>query len=128
MGHRSQRCENGKKEIKDYFPLIPMDGLIGNGPAEYFRIDEGADGGIGIISSISNQFCQRCNRFRLTPDGYLRVCLGNEQEFDLKGPLRQGSTDSELKKIIQQALNYKPQGHSFGFKDIASRQMSAIGG
>lgn len=116
-----------KARLAGSFELIPTNGLPGNGPAEYYRIN-GALGRLGFISPVSDHFCSKCNRLRLTPDGYLRLCLGKEKEFDLKGPLRQGASDEELKKLIGQALKSKPRGHQFQLKELNGRQMSAMGG
>lgn len=116
-----------KERLAGSFELTPTNGLPGNGPAEYYRIN-GAVGKIGCISPVSNHFCQRCNRLRLTPDGHLRLCLGKEDELDLKGPLREGASDEELKELIRQALKSKPKGHQFHLKETNGRQMSAIGG
>ncbi|MDI6736123.1 MAG: GTP 3',8-cyclase MoaA [bacterium] len=116
-----------KERLANYFGLIPTNSLSGNGPAEYYRIN-GAMGRIGFISPISNYFCSRCNRLRLTPDGHLRLCLGMESELDLKEPLRQGASDDELKELVMQALRTKPTGHQFHLKQPNGRQMAAIGG
>jgi len=99
----------------------------GNGPAEYYQI-KGAVGNIGFISPISDHFCVSCNRLRLTPDGHLRLCLGQDAEVDLKLPLRQGATDEELQRIITQAVWNKPAGHQFQLDRPTGRQMVAIGG
>jgi len=116
-----------KERLASFFGLIPTNGLPGNGPAEYYQII-GASGKIGFISPMSNHFCSKCNRIRLTPDGHLRLCLGKELEFDLKRPLRQGTSDLELKELICQALKHKPKQHQFHLKKPNGRQMVAIGG
>lgn len=116
-----------KERLSSYFNLITTNGLIGNGPAEYYQI-EGAMGSLGFISAISRHFCSKCNRLRLTPDGYLRLCLGKEMEVDIKTPLREGTTDTELKQIIRQAVKHKPKGHEFYTAELNGRLMSAIGG
>ncbi|MEW6620951.1 MAG: GTP 3',8-cyclase MoaA [bacterium] len=114
-----------KERLARYFHLVPAKVEAGNGPAEYYQI-KGACGKLGFISSISDHFCQRCNRLRLTPDGHLRVCLGQTTEFDLKGPLREGASDNELTQIIIQAIKSKPISGNFNLK--GNRQMVAIGG
>lgn len=116
-----------KKRLSSSFDLIPTNGLPGNGPAEYYRI-KGAMGRIGFISPISNHFCSRCNRLRLTPDGHLRLCLEKEMEVDVKQPLREGASDEELKKLIIKAIKYKPKQHQFQLKKPNGRQMLTIGG
>jgi cyclic pyranopterin phosphate synthase len=116
-----------KYRLAGCFDLIPTNGLIGNGPAEYYQI-KGGKGEIGFISPISNHFCSRCNRLRLTPDGHLRLCLGKEEEIDLKEPLRKGVSDKELKGLILQSVMHKPKHHQFYARKENGRQMSAIGG
>ncbi|MBI4778806.1 GTP 3',8-cyclase MoaA [Candidatus Desantisbacteria bacterium] len=116
-----------KQRLSSDFEMIPYNSIIGNGPAEYYRI-KGAVGSIGFISPISNHFCVSCNRLRLTPDGHLRLCLGQDTEVDLKLPLRQGATDEELQGIITQAVWNKPVGHQFQSDRPTGRQMVAIGG
>ena len=101
-----------------------------NGPARHFRWP-GAEGMIGIISPISNHFCPSCNRIRLTADGKLRNCLFSDQEVDIKSPLRQGATDSELSQILKDSIVNKPEKHclqSDVFRKCQSRPMVAIGG
>ena len=101
-----------------------------NGPARHFRWPE-AEGMIGIISPISNHFCPSCNRIRLTADGKLRNCLFSDHEVDIKSPLRQGATDSELSQILKASIVNKPEKHclqSDVFRKCQSRPMVAIGG
>lgn len=117
-----------KERLSNYYELIPTNDLPGNGPAEYYRIN-GALGRIGFITPMSNNFCSRCNRIRLTPDGYLRPCLGENEEFDLKSLLRQGASDSELKGFITKVVKHKPKSHRFHqTKWKNTRQMINIGG
>lgn len=116
-----------KKGLSSLFNMALINGLSGNGPAEYYQIKNAA-GSIGFISPISNHFCAKCNRIRLTPDGYLRLCLGQENEVNIKTPMREGASDDELKGIINQALKHKPERHQFQTKSINIRQMVAIGG
>ena len=81
-------------------PLSPVStGVIGNGPASYYRL-EGALGSVGFISAVSEHFCARCNRLRLTADGFLRPCLMADGEIDLRTPLRRGATDQELVDLV----------------------------
>jgi len=116
-----------KKRLTSSFGLIPTNGLIGSGPAEYYQI-KGTGGKIGFISAISNHFCSKCNRIRLTPDGHLRLCLGREDEIDLKAPLRQGASDENLKNLILQAIKHKPKHHQFYLKKPTGRKMIDMGG
>ena len=116
-----------KERLNNSFPLIPFDEATGNGPAEYYQI-KGAKGVIGFISPISNHFCTKCNRVRLTPDGKLRPCLGNEKEINLKNLIRKGVSDEELKECILQGIKNKPKAHQFNIKNLQGRQMVALGG
>ncbi|PKN35511.1 MAG: GTP 3',8-cyclase MoaA [Deltaproteobacteria bacterium HGW-Deltaproteobacteria-19] len=101
------------------------------GPARRYRI-EGAKGEIGFISPISHEFCDNCNRLRLTADGHLRACLLSDDEIDLKPELRSGCSDEVLKALIRKAIASKPAGKSTLPGDPSPkkcrRQMSAIGG
>ena len=101
-----------------------------NGPARHYRWPDAA-GMIGIISPISHHFCPSCNRIRLTADGKLRNCLFSDQELDIKSPLRQGATDSELSQFLRDSIVNKPEKHSLQsdvFRKCQSRPMVAIGG
>lgn len=109
--------------------LIPVERGINDGPAERFKF-EGAKGEIGFICPISQHFCNRCNRLRLTASGQLRPCLLSDDQEDLKGPLRKGYSDSELAEIILKAARDKPLKHNLSINHPAglSGQMHAIGG
>jgi cyclic pyranopterin phosphate synthase len=111
-------------------PLEPvLDATGGAGPARRFRL-KGAPGEIGLISPVSEHFCGSCNRLRLTSDGKLRTCLFSDVEADLRTPLRDGSTDEEIERILLAAVREKPKGHAINenvFKKC-SRTMSLIGG
>ncbi|GAJ01893.1 unnamed protein product, partial [marine sediment metagenome] len=90
--------------------LEPCQTASGNGPAKYYRLP-GATGTIGFIGPLSDCFCSRCNRFRLTADGRLRPCLLEDSEINLKGPLRNGASPAELEKLMQQAAALKQERH-----------------
>ncbi|WP_072013767.1 GTP 3',8-cyclase MoaA [Myxosarcina sp. GI1] len=105
----------------------------GNGPADVFQIP-GAKGTIGFISQMSECFCDRCNRIRLSADGWLRPCLLNEQgQIDLKTMLRKGMSAIELQQQVKQLLAIKPEVN-FKQRDsgtdagVYTRTMSQIGG
>jgi len=87
--------------------LEPVDGPQGNGPATYFRLP-GARGTIGVITPMSHNYCDRCNRMRLTADGQLRPCLFGSIQTDLRGPLRRGE---ELQPHVSHTLAIKPERH-----------------
>jgi cyclic pyranopterin phosphate synthase len=84
------------------------------GPSSYWRIAESPDIRIGFISPHSHNFCGSCNRVRITVEGRLLLCLGNEHSSDLKQILRSYPTDSErLDRAIREAMNLKPYSHHF---------------
>ena len=101
----------------------------GLGPAVYGK-PEGFAGSIGFIGAVSHEFCDRCNRVRLTPDGMLKLCLNHSGGLDLRGMLRGGATDAELEQAILAAVLRKPERHGFGEKldDRELRRMNQIGG
>jgi cyclic pyranopterin phosphate synthase len=100
----------------------------GNGPAKYYRLPQ-ANGTIGFITPISDHFCFRCNRLRLTADGKLRPCLLSEQEIDLRQPLRNGIDSEELKKLIKKAVDSKPRQHELARGCVPhDRPFSQVGG
>jgi len=109
-------------------PLVAVDGN-GAGPARYYQVP-GAPGSIGFISPLSEHFCFRCNRLRLTADGQLLPCLMSEQGFDLRTPLRQGASDDDLRERVREAIRAKPAGHhmAMGSPGPLARPMSRIGG
>jgi cyclic pyranopterin phosphate synthase len=102
-----------------------------DGPAKIFKI-KGGRGEIGFINPVSDHFCSTCNRLRLTSDGKLRVCLLKEDEVDLKKALRENCSDTELAKLIHDAILLKPKQHDLICTENAikkcARNMSEIGG
>ena len=106
-------------------PCLPS---IGNGPAKYFRFPH-ARGTIGFITPVSEHFCFRCNRLRLTSDGKLRPCLLSDYEIDLKQPLRSGISSDGLKQLIQEAVANKPLRHHLAEGYLPKgRPFSQVGG
>jgi GTP 3',8-cyclase len=98
---------------------------IGNGPAHIYRL-RGAQGTIGLISPVSERFCQSCNRLRLTADGYLRPCLLSDVEIPLLPALRAGE---ELMPYFEKALSLKPPEHELAKLHLPQgRCMGQIGG
>ncbi len=87
--------------------LEPTAGPAGNGPASYFRFP-GAPGTVGVITPMSHNYCDRCNRMRLTADGRLRPCLFGDLHTNLRDPLRAGAP---LEPLIRQTLAIKPERH-----------------
>jgi cyclic pyranopterin phosphate synthase len=97
--------------------------------ARRFRFADGA-GEIGFVNPVSEPFCSTCDRIRLTADGQLRTCLFSRREWDLKTPLRDGSTDERLEQLIRFAVAHKELKHKINDPGFvrASRSMSQIGG
>ncbi|MEZ0325406.1 MAG: GTP 3',8-cyclase MoaA, partial [Fimbriimonas sp.] len=79
-----------------------------NGPARTYQLP-GAMGTVGFISQISNDLCSRCNRLRLTHDGFLRPCLMSDGELDLRTPVRNGATDDDLRSLFRHVVLQKPE-------------------
>ena len=101
------------------------------GPARYVRTDEG--GTIGFIAPLSRNFCDGCNRVRVTCTGEMYMCLGQAAKVDLRTPLRSSSNDLLLDAAIEAAIARKPQGHDFailgrGSAPAVERHMSMTGG
>lgn len=109
--------------------LIPSTGLSHDGPSRNFLI-KGTQTRIGVISAVSQHFCETCNRVRLTARGELALCLGQEDSVDLRAPLRAGVTDEALQNMIVEAMLKKPEKHEFNenVHNIEFRQMVNLGG
>jgi GTP 3',8-cyclase len=109
-------------------PLVPDGG--GPHPAARYRFADGAPGAVGFISSVTEPFCDTCNRVRITADGQFRSCLFALDEFDLRGPLRSGAQDAELESVVRAAVAAKWSGHRIDHPDFVrpARSMSMIGG
>jgi len=108
--------------------LIPVE-RRGKQPADRYKFD-GGNGEIGFISSVSNPFCNYCNRVRITPDGKLRTCLFSLKETDLKELIHLNATDQEITKKIIDAVWVKEAGHLINRPGFVrpKRTMSQIGG
>jgi cyclic pyranopterin phosphate synthase len=115
-------------------PLAADDGagVAGGGPARYLRVAEGAFAGarLGIISAVTEPFCETCNRVRLSATGRLHTCLALDDDCDLRGPLRAGASDGELGAGIAAAIRGKKRGHDFTAcgGGAPKKHMVAIGG
>jgi cyclic pyranopterin phosphate synthase len=114
--------------IHDAYALAPAD-RAGAEPAQVHRFADG-HGSVGIIASVTEPFCDHCNRVRITADGQLRTCLFAVGEHDLKALLRSGAGDEALADFITAAVWKKEPGHKINQPDFVkpSRSMSAIGG
>ena len=118
-----------RRDLSEHFELFPTSESTG-GPSRYFRI-AGRDIRVGFISSHSHNFCGDCNRVRVTAEGRLLLCLGQEHSADLRRVLRGNPTDNErVKNAIVEAMNRKPRGHEFelGSEPVIARHMSMTGG
>ena len=102
----------------------------GTEPATSYRFADGARGGIGVIASVTQPFCDTCNRLRITAEGQVRSCLFALKETDLREPLRAGASDEELAALIRTDVWRKWSGHRINHPDFVQpvRSMSMIGG
>ena len=101
-------CTEVLHRVREIDKLEPVPGPFGNGPAEYYQFP-GAPGTIGVITPMSHNYCDRCNRMRLTADGQLRPCLFGDLQTNLRDPLRAGE---DLALHIRDTLDGKPERHS----------------
>ena len=100
-------CGEALSRLRRIDRLESAAGPRGNGPATYYRFP-GAPGTVGVITPMSHDYCDRCNRMRLTADGQLRPCLFGHIQTDLRGPLRRGEP---LAPLIEETLRIKPERH-----------------
>ena len=108
--------------------IEPCTAPIGVGPAKYYQLP-GAEGTIGFITPVSEHFCFRCNRLRLTADGKLLPCLLSDQEVDLKHTLRTGASGEEIKRLLLEAIASKPEGHRVALGVVPQKRlMTQVGG
>ena len=110
------------------FPLTAVGHA--NEPATSYTFSDGAPGRIGVIASVTEPFCDTCNRLRLTAEGQVRACLFSLEETDLRGPMRDGASDDELAALIRTTVWRKWSGHRINHADFVqpARSMSMIGG
>jgi cyclic pyranopterin phosphate synthase len=102
------------------------------GPARYFNVKE-TGRRVGFITPMTHNFCESCNRVRLTCTGTLYMCLGQDDQADLRGVLRSGASDADLEDAIREAISRKPKGHDFIIdrrheRPAVARHMSVTGG
>jgi cyclic pyranopterin phosphate synthase len=118
-------------DLADHFSLEGSDYATG-GPARYVRVKE-TGGRIGFITPLTHNFCESCNRVRVTCTGTLYMCLGQEDAADLRAPLRASESDDMLHEAIERAIARKPKGHDFVIDrttrlPAVGRHMSVTGG
>ena len=119
-----------RARLSQHFTLEDIPDRSG-GPARYARVAE-TGGRLGFITPMTHNFCESCNRVRVTCTGTLYMCLGQEDAADLREPMRATTSDELLHAAIDEAIARKPKGHDFvinrGAKPAISRHMSATGG
>jgi cyclic pyranopterin phosphate synthase len=129
---KKEKCINSADILKKISAIGELEQFEfrGKGPSRNYRI-KGAKGVIGIISPISNHFCDFCNRLRLTADGKIRPCLFSNEKIDIKGPMRNGATDKDIEALLRRAIEVKPQRHKLNENKSSLsliKTMSKIGG
>jgi cyclic pyranopterin phosphate synthase len=121
-----------RSRLAQRWTLTPTDYATG-GPARYVTVEE-TGRRLGFITPMTHNFCESCNRVRLTCTGTLYMCLGQDDAADLRGPLRaQGATEASVQAAIQNAITRKPKGHDFVIDrrrnaPAVARHMSVTGG
>lgn len=119
-----------KAIIKKKYKLIYTDDINTDGPASNYFIEGHPSSSIGFISAISNNFCSRCNRLRVTADGKVRLCLYKDLEFDILALLREGRSEAEIAAFFKSIIPLKPKSHSMKEEGWGNqkRKMFQIGG
>ncbi len=120
-----------RAELQKRWTLDEID-YVSGGPARYARVRE-TGGRIGFITPMTHNFCESCNRVRITCTGTLYMCLGQEDAADLRAPLRASEGDTLVEDAILEAIGRKPKGHDFVIdrrrnRASVSRHMSVTGG
>ena len=118
-----------RRELESFWTLQDLP-LQTGGPARYVRVAE-TGGRLGFITPLSHNFCEACNRVRVTCTGTLHTCLGREDASDLRAVMRAGASDEDLADAIRLAVDGKPKGHDFQIEraePAVARHMSTTGG
>ncbi|MEM8795785.1 MAG: GTP 3',8-cyclase MoaA [Pseudomonadota bacterium] len=120
-----------RADLSEHFTLTDIPYKTG-GPARYVKVEE-TGGRLGFITPMTHNFCESCNRVRVTCTGTLYMCLGQEDAADLRAPMRLGDDNDPLYSAIDEAIGRKPKGHDFIIdrrrkKPSVSRHMSMTGG
>lgn len=119
-----------KEKLSKHFKLVKSDHYTG-GPSRYFEIAE-TNKKVGFITPLTHNFCELCNRVRLTCTGKLYMCLGQEDSADFKNATRSSNWEKDLNKAIIEAISRKPKGHDFVIRrkqaPSVNRHMSVTGG
>jgi len=134
----------GEERLDQYLPLSLLRGRLkrswtleesdyrSGGPARYLQVKE-TGGRLGFITPMTHNFCESCNRVRVTCTGTLYMCLGQDDDADLRAPLRASEDDALLEAAIREAISRKPKGHDFVIdrhhdRPAVARHMSVTGG
>ncbi len=114
---------------RELVPLVPVGDPDPRAPSTDYQFKDGA-GRIGFIPSVSQPFCEQCNRFRLTADGRLRNCLFSLEESDIKTLLRESANDEQIVAAVRESIQQKWSGHNINAADFVQpdRPMYSIGG
>lgn len=123
-------CGEVMRNLEDAFGEPESDPEAhGHGPARYVKYP-GFRGSVGFISAVSHEFCEDCNRVRLTADGRLKLCLNHTKGLNLRDMLRSGAGDDQIREAVREAMIEKPLRHGFfeTGNDYERRSMNAIGG
>jgi cyclic pyranopterin phosphate synthase len=119
-----------RRDLMSFWTLRDL-AMTTGGPARYVEVAE-TGGRLGFITPLTHNFCEGCNRVRLTCTGTLHTCLGQEDATDLRAPIRAGASDADLAGVIAGGIAVKPKGHDFhierGAAPSVSRHMSTTGG
>ncbi|MEM1313342.1 MAG: GTP 3',8-cyclase MoaA [Pseudomonadota bacterium] len=120
-----------REDLRREFTLTDIPYKTG-GPARYMRVEE-TGGRLGFITPLTHNFCESCNRVRLTCTGQLYMCLGQDDDADLRAVLRGSTDDAALEAAIREAITRKPKGHDFDYSrqrvdGEVVRHMSVTGG
>jgi cyclic pyranopterin phosphate synthase len=118
-----------RRDLSSFWTLVEIPYATG-GPARYVRVEE-TGGRLGLITPLSHNFCEACNRVRLTCTGTLHTCLGRDDASDLRAVIRAGADEAALERAIFAAIGAKPQGHDFHIdaaRPAVARHMSTTGG
>jgi cyclic pyranopterin phosphate synthase len=118
-----------RSDLQERYELLPTTETTG-GPSRYFRLS-GNETRVGFISPHSHNFCEQCNRVRLTSEGRLLLCLGQEHSVDLRRVVRANpGDDAALKQAILDSMAIKPKGHDFNLHEqpVIFRHMNHTGG
>ena len=123
--------EDLRGQLAQHYTLTELSERTG-GPARYVRLEETGQK-IGFITPLTHNFCESCNRVRLTCTGQLYMCLGQEDMVDLRAPLRASESNGPVTEAIRDAISKKPKGHDFDYSrqridGQMSRHMSHTGG